>query len=455
MANEAKIIISAKDKATKTIRRIAGAIRGSLAGAANIAKKATKGLLVGLGALTAASVAAIKVFSDQETAERRVSEATKALGEDATVLLAKYKALANAIQDATGIGDEETLSNIALAKSLGVMDKDIETVIKGMVALKNVGVEGSSAVRMLTNAVNGDYNMLRRYIPAIREVEGEYEQMQVLQTFIERGFKVQAGTLNTIAGRWGELKGRLGDAVQAIVAALGGGEGGLSNALANISDRVKQFTADVDAGKFKGFIGAMKEAAQYVGDIARGLADADARGSTLKALGGIILAAFKDGSGYIIEAIGGGFKYGVQVISAWMPTWQKLLNPLASKKSYETSRQISQATVSALRPSSYVEFSGGNNLRDAIRKMTRTINTNNVGSSSAGLSVEEFLKRSQAHFLAKQSGAGMSSEDMLNIGSRGGAPSASGVREIGKFKVRGTPGDPQYVIIANPPEEAN
>jgi len=206
--------------------------------AARIGAFFAKGFLVAGAAVAGFAVKAVQAFSVQEKAEKSAADAFRAYGEEVTNNVANVKKFAAAIQDETGVGDENIISMAARLKLLGVSTDQLEDAVKGTIALASAGVKEEAAIKMIAMARAGDYNMLKRYIPALRSTNDATEQAAILQDFLTKGYAIQAGQLDTVAGRWNALKGRVGDAMEAIGGAIAG-NGQLKKSLDDAGEAVK------------------------------------------------------------------------------------------------------------------------------------------------------------------------------------------------------------------------
>jgi len=212
--------------------------------------RATSRAIVGIGgAIVGAAAVSIRAFAKQEQAERQLAAAFRANGEAVDALMPKYKALASAIQDETGVADEATIANLAQLRTLGVLETQLESAAKAVVALKSAGLEGATATRAVSAAFAGNFSMLTRYIPALRDANSEQEKAAIFAEFVAKGYKQQSDELATTAGRWEELKGRIGDALEEIGKTIVGGDD-LAGVLANISNKIKELTTGGDVARW-------------------------------------------------------------------------------------------------------------------------------------------------------------------------------------------------------------
>ena len=184
--------------------------------AARIGKRMAVGFIAAGAALVAFSVKALKAYSVQIAAETALTSALKARGDEGKKLLPLLKRQASAIQEETGASDESTLATMAQLATLGVATSKLKAAAKATVALKSVGLEGASAQRAVALAFQGNYEMLNRYVPAIRNATTEQEKATAANALFAQGYEQQKALLDTLPGQWTNLKGKIGDAMEEV-----------------------------------------------------------------------------------------------------------------------------------------------------------------------------------------------------------------------------------------------
>jgi hypothetical protein len=225
------------------IKQFASANAASLESAFNAIKQIGQTVAVAGGAIAGAIGVVLNAYSKQQKAENDLNSALIAHGSNATALMPKYKALASAIQDQTGAADENTLSLMTQIKNLGVTDDKMEEATKGALGLaKALGLDQAAAARYAALALNGEFTTLQRYIPALREANDDGEKMAIVQNLMAQGYEQQQASLNTVSGRFGELKGRVGDFLEKIGEAITNSSG-MESVLASLSERVVEIGA--------------------------------------------------------------------------------------------------------------------------------------------------------------------------------------------------------------------
>ena len=239
--------------------------------------------LAGFVALTA------RAYAKQERAEKSLASALASHGENVDALLPKLKAVAAAIQDQTGVGDEQTLQTMANLKMLGVQTDALEQAAKATIALKSAGVEEAQATKMVALATAGNYTMLSRYLHALRTATSETEKAAAVNDFLSKGYKQQCDLLNTTGGAWQALRGRVGGVLEEFGKAINKSDA-LTGLLHRAGDAVKRFgeriTNYIESERFKQIQESVTGIIQAIGE------GGDSQREVFAAFGEALKAAF-------------------------------------------------------------------------------------------------------------------------------------------------------------------
>ncbi len=214
MPASATINLVANDRrfgpAMKRVQRVMGAVQARMKA---VARSARNILLVGGTAL----IGFIKLAADQEAAEKGLDEALKATGQSVEVFSQKLRDAATELQRITITGDEVTLVLFTMATNLGVnADKLDETIRLSLGLAKALKQDVNSALRNVILALNGEFTMLSRYIPAIRSATTENEKLAAVLGIAEAGFVQVQAEIKTTTGRLIQLKNSMGDLGEAL-----------------------------------------------------------------------------------------------------------------------------------------------------------------------------------------------------------------------------------------------
>jgi len=169
------------------------------------------------GALTLATRAAMK----QEDAQFLLAAALKISGEWTLKLQHRFNAFAASVQQATVYGDEEVLALMQLQKSLGVTSDKLEEAAKMSIGLATAtGRDVQSMAMYVALAQQGEFTMLRRYIPALRSTTDATEQLKIVTEFAAAGFKLAEERAKTSSGALRQMRNALGDVAEVIGKAI-------------------------------------------------------------------------------------------------------------------------------------------------------------------------------------------------------------------------------------------
>jgi len=157
----------------------------------------------------------ITVSMAQEQAEVALAAALKVTGEYSKDLAAHFADFASGIQKVTTYGDEEVLQLMALQKNLGVATNKLEDATKMSIGLATAtGRDVQSMAMYIALAQQGEFTMLRRYIPALRSTTDATEQMKIVTYFAARGYKVAQEQAKTFGGSLKQLTNLFSDLLE-------------------------------------------------------------------------------------------------------------------------------------------------------------------------------------------------------------------------------------------------
>jgi len=206
-----EIVLKAKNAMAAGISSASGVLSSFGGTLKNLGKKIAITFLGGSASITGFVAKAISSFAKQEAAERSLVAAMDAHGEAGRSLLPTLKEIASAIQKETGVADEATLAGMARLQMLGVQTDKLGEAAKATIALTNQGMGQEQAQRAVALAMQGNFAALTRHIPLLKEATSEAEKAQIVNDHLTRGYQKQKDELDTVGGRWGALKGDIGD----------------------------------------------------------------------------------------------------------------------------------------------------------------------------------------------------------------------------------------------------
>lgn len=267
---ELTLVIRARNAVAAGLKSVMGSIKSLAGGIIKASKWIATGVAAATAAIGAVAAKALSAYAVQEKATRALASSLAAAGDNATELVPKLKAVASAIQDETGADDDAVVAGMARLRLLGVTTDKLGEAARATIALKAVGLEETAAQKAVAMAMQGSYDMLNRYVPALRTAKDETEKARIVNELFAKGYEQQKAVLNTTSGAWAALKGRIGDAWEEIGKAIERSFG-IRDALNKAGDAVKKFGERVsewiDSEKFvalqttiQGIVAAMKSA---------------------------------------------------------------------------------------------------------------------------------------------------------------------------------------------------
>ena len=198
------------DKIKATFSKMATSFKAAFDKMVQAAKWASLAIA---GALTVASRAAMK----QEDAQFLLAAALKISGEWTQELQYRFEEFAASVQQATIYGDEEVLQLMQLQKSLGVTSNKLEEATKMSIGLATAtGRDVQSMAMYIALAQQGEFTMLRRYIPALRTTTDATKQLQIITEFAAAGYKLAEERAKTTSGALRQMWNALGDVAEVI-----------------------------------------------------------------------------------------------------------------------------------------------------------------------------------------------------------------------------------------------
>lgn len=211
MAKIIDILISAKNQTSQAI----GQAQGGILGLAQSFLTSKLSIITAWGAVVAkvaeGALKLVSLYDVQEKAVRKLAVTHELFGESANTYIKAEQRIASAIQDEIGKGDEATLALMGRLRMYGVMPGALEQATKATYALQAAGMGEEQASRAVALAMQGNYTMLNRYVPALRDATTEEEKHQAFLKTVEVGYQMAQEDLNSYSGSIVNLKGRLGD----------------------------------------------------------------------------------------------------------------------------------------------------------------------------------------------------------------------------------------------------
>lgn len=211
--------IKARDEATKTLK----GIEGAMGRFSSVAKSVLGGLGVYFSgkALLGFAKDSLSAFAMQERATVLLGQALANTGQYTEGMLKGLQDVAGEIQKTTTVADEDAEELMQLGLSMGLSADKIEEATKGAIGLNAaLGIGMESAMQLTSKALQGQYNKLAGYIPALKEAKTEGEKQAIVQKTMENSFKLATAEITTQWGQLEQIKNIWGNMKEAIGAVL-------------------------------------------------------------------------------------------------------------------------------------------------------------------------------------------------------------------------------------------
>jgi len=167
----------------------------------------------------------IRLSNQQEQADIKLIASLSSVNQLTEENVALLKEQASAMQSLTLSEDDQIQTLQALALNMGVTLDKIEETIEGAVGLavsfREAGLSQETALKGIALAYQGNFELLGRYIPALRDAGDETRRMAILQEAMRIGFeqakaetKSQAGEMQQLGIIVGDTKEIIGDLVK-------------------------------------------------------------------------------------------------------------------------------------------------------------------------------------------------------------------------------------------------
>jgi hypothetical protein len=222
-SNTLEIIVKARDEASKTLTAIEQKI-----GLSRKQMKLVGGAMLGAGtAMALGLVSAAQAAAEEETGIVKLSTAMKNMGLSYDDTRESLESWIDAQQQKTSVGDGEQRDSLStLIGMTGDLAKAQDLLTVAMDISVGTGKDLASSTQLIGYALAGNWGMVERMIPSLKEVESEEEKWAALrQTFsgqAEAYGQTMAGQMETLKNNMGDVKETLGAALLPVMTDLVG-----------------------------------------------------------------------------------------------------------------------------------------------------------------------------------------------------------------------------------------
>lgn len=142
----------------------------------------------------------IEAFKETEQVEAKLKVQ---VGEN----ISAFTDFATVIQQTTTYGDEAILMMQSLGMSMGISSQKINEASKQAIGLSEAfGIDLTQSMKMVAQAQEGNYTMMSRYIPALKNATTESQKLAIMQKVTAQGFEMAEAKGQTLTGMLEQLK---------------------------------------------------------------------------------------------------------------------------------------------------------------------------------------------------------------------------------------------------------
>jgi hypothetical protein len=182
----------------------------------------------------------VKEFVQQKQATEQLSIA---IGKSAQV----YADWAQTLQGVTTLTDDQILSMMRLASTFGVAESKLQKTVKASIGLaRAMGIDATTALRLLTRAETGSFMMLQRYLPALKQYTTDREKLAFIMRKSVSGWEMEKRA--AADSPWELMKKSIGELKETI-------GGGLYNSVVKTATALNEMLKSDNAQAFARAIG--------------------------------------------------------------------------------------------------------------------------------------------------------------------------------------------------------
>jgi hypothetical protein len=181
---------------------------------------------------------AFSEYAEAQKAEKNLTEALRLQGVQADIVAPKLIKYAEAMMRETGVSDDLTKARMASLLAYGVEATLIEEATKATVGLVRAGMGEEAAQKGVAAALNGSFEALTRFIPALRTASTEQEKARIVNDFISKQWELQKDDLKTLSGSFADLKQNIGEVYEELGKSIVQ-NGNLANSINSVNSQIK------------------------------------------------------------------------------------------------------------------------------------------------------------------------------------------------------------------------
>jgi hypothetical protein len=192
---------------------------------------------------------AISAYVAEEKAIKNLTQTLTMYGEETDKTIPRLLRIASAMQAQAGVEDDVTVARMANLRMLGVQTDLLEGASKATAGLVRSGMGEEMAMKATAAALNGNFEALGRYIPALKSANSEAEKAKIVNDFMASQWEMQKKDLETLSGSWGALQISIGDVWEELGKKIAGNQLA-RNSIKELDAEVKNLVADGTIDKY-------------------------------------------------------------------------------------------------------------------------------------------------------------------------------------------------------------
>lgn len=219
--NEMNLILRLKDEFSKVAEKATSGLNGLKD---NFSKLATAGNLLAGGAIATIAKglgSLVDAFGESESATIKLKAALEATGQEVEVNSKSMLDYASQLESMTTISDDAAVGLMQIAVSMGLTADQAKMAAQQAVGLASAyGVDLNAGIKMAAAAQEGNYDLLKRTIPELRNIKDETELAARAQQLLGAAFKQAQADTQTYQGAMKQLGNQINNAQEALGQAL-------------------------------------------------------------------------------------------------------------------------------------------------------------------------------------------------------------------------------------------
>jgi hypothetical protein len=197
----------------------------------------------------------VKAYSESEAAVVKLNAALRATGQYTESTSTDMRNFASEMMRLTVIDDDAVIGILQLGINMGLTADQAKKAAEGAIGLSRAyGVDLDAAMKAVTGATQGSYEMLGRYMPAIRTATTEADKMRLVQEGLGSAYAVATAETDTLYGSQEQMKNSIGELKEAMGLWLSTDVSASSKFFKSLADRMAE--AIKKAGELKNALNA-------------------------------------------------------------------------------------------------------------------------------------------------------------------------------------------------------